>query len=116
MTLTIFKNDDFETIGFKVTEKVYDGKFLRHEEITIQTHGIQSGWRKDVPMTKENIELTQRIMRLEAKMSILNDAMADWFKIAEENNIKHNGVNFSRIDDKKDNIKRSIEYALSLLN
>jgi len=113
MTLTIFKNDDFETIGFKVTERVYNNKFMRHEDMKIQTHGIQMGWSKEVCMTRENIELTQRIMRLEAKLSILNDAMSDWFKIAEQNNIKHDGINFSRIDDKKDNIKRSIEYALS---
>ena len=43
MTLTIFKNDDFESVGFKITN---NGEYVYH-------HGIQSGWSKDVPIIEK---------------------------------------------------------------
>ena len=113
MTLTIFKNDEFKTIGFNVTQKVYDGKT---REVRVYSYGIQNGWSKDVAPTAKHLEDIKLIMMTEKRINDLKDFQWMFFTIAKENDWYDNQpVKMKTIDDEVKLEQERIENALQRL-
>ncbi len=112
MKATLYKNDDFKTIGFKVENE---------KGTPIILWGITLGnvWSKDVDF-EQNAET---IFEIKAKMkekAVYGNFISEWFEIADENGIQEilrkagkNGVRFSQIDEKLLQLEREIERKIN---
>ena len=113
MTLTIFKNVDFEPVGFYASEPVIDpcGKATM-----VWSYGIHSGWSKDVEMTSKRVELIKKIMLAEQTIANLNKFRMTVFSVLNENDWYNNQpVKMETIDKEIERINKSIEHALERL-
>lgn len=100
MTLTIFKNDDFETIGFKVVESIYNGQDLRHEGVEVIRYGISNGWRKEFPvMSSKQVECVMRIKKEIEQLRMVENFRSDIFNVLHDNDwYKNQPVKMNHID------------------
>lgn len=116
MTLTIYKNDDFENVGFRVTEKAYSEQFLRHEDSVFYLYGIQSGWSKDVTPTIKSLGLIKRIMLAEQKKRDIESFRMDFFHVLKDNDwYKNQPVKMTELDKLIDEQQSIIDIALKEL-
>ena len=107
MTLTIFKNDKFETIGFHVTDD---------KNNLVYRHGVSNGWSKSMSFTPNSLEVYHRIMLSEQRLQDLERFRSMFFEIAKENEWYNNQpVRMNTLEDEIENEKRRIKNALKSL-
>ena len=113
MTLTIFKNDDFENVGIEVTETYFeDGK---RENRTMFRFGITSGWQKEVPMTHSNWNNIEILMLKQRELAVYEQFQFDFFDVIRENDAmgEREGWKMKCIEEKKITIKGYLANALA---
>ena len=90
MTLTIFKNDDFENVGFKVEDN--SGQHIYH-------YGIQSGWEKRVIFNTQRRAAYYRIMLSEQRVRDLESFRHLFFDVANDNDwYDHQPVRMNKLE------------------
>lgn len=113
MTLTIFKNDNFENVGIEVTDTYReDGK---SKSYLIFRFGITNGWQKEVPMTASNWNNIEILMLKQRELAMYEQFQFDFFDVIKENDAmgEREGWKMRCIDEKKITIKGYLTNALA---
>lgn len=112
MKATLYKNDDFKTIGFYA--ETNEGA-----KIVFWGCANPSSWRKNVDFEK-NAEIIFDIVNKMKEKSAYEQFIFEWFDIAGDNGIHEvlrnagkDRINFSRIEEKVAQLGREIERKIN---
>lgn len=107
MTISIVKDDDFNTVGFQAA---CDG-------VTMYSFGITPAnspvYIKSRLATADEVTKVCELMRLHARLSYLKGFAMDWFAVASSNGIEvEDGIKFTERNNAIANCQSRIEHII----
>lgn len=117
MKLTVYKNDEFVTVGIEVTESVYTstGKHETH----YFSHGVTGGlcWSKEVTLTPLLLTRVKTIISLKKEISDLENFRWTIFEVLKDNGWENGkGVKMQAIDKKIEQAQESLQRNLEAIS
>lgn len=101
MKVYLVKNDEFKTVGIEVEEngcRLFNHGISRHPYV----------WVKQVDF-ETNAGIIFQLIAIKREIAIREKYISEWFETAKQNNVKHEGINFSSTDEKIAQLNRELE-------